>query len=430
MKKFLCIILLLSLILSGCNNPSNSENNSTSSNNTKTNFESMSAKEKEQLYENSDSLASNVSTDFVNNMNDFSLDLFRELQKEDTDKTIFISPFSISTALTMLYNGADNNTKDEMAKAMYLEDLSLEDINEYSKSLLESLMKADEQVTLNINNSTWIHQNFEPKGQYIDNMQDYFFSEVITKDFANPNTVDDINNWIEQSTEGLIDKLIDEIDDDVIMYLINTIYFNGDWTYAFEEHGTFDDNFYGLNTTSVVPYMIQTNDFNYLSNDAIEGIELPYGRERISFYAFLPTDDTTSLDELIENLNNTTLNNYFDEFNKESVYVKIPKFELEYGIKELQDSLQSLGMVDVFTEGKADLSGIGDNIYASRVLHKAVIQLDETGTEAAAATAVEIRLESAEVEPIEEFCADRPFLFIIRDNITNSILFMGKVTDL
>ncbi len=215
---------------------------------------------------------------------------------------------------------------------------------------------------------------------------------------------------------------------DVIMYLINAIYFKGDWSEEFDPKDTREETFTTYEgKEQTVSMMSRTGKIDYAEGDDYKAVRLPYGKGKVSMYCVLPDEDMT-IDDFIDNMTIGTWDEIRNKMSEvEELELKIPKFKIEYGIKKLNDSLIALGMGEAFTD-RADFSGIMDNVSISRVLHKAVIEVNEEGSEAAAATVVEIR-ETAAMEPIR-FIADRPFLFFISDDESGTILFMGKLLEI
>lgn len=358
----------------------------------------------------------------------FALELFKVLNREDDDKNIFISPLSISTALTMTLNGADGSTKDAMEEALFYKGLNLEQINAGSKYLFENLMNMDKQVTLNIANSIWIKAGYPIKQPFIDVNKDMFDAYITELDFSKPLAADEINNRISDSTKGMISKMINPpIPGDVVMYLINAIYFKGDWTVPFDAKKTYERDFYGKKGIVKVDMMRRKGDVEYYSSDLLKAVRLPYGKkEAYSMYMILP-DESSSIDGLIEEFDIGTWEEIRNGVrNREEFELQIPKFTMEYGIKELKEALTELGMGEAFSGG-ADFSLMSDNsLFLDHVLHKAKIEVNEKGSTAAAATVVVVK-ESAMLG--NEFIADRPFLFVITDKADGNILFMGKMIE-
>lgn len=372
---------------------------------------------------------SKVQTSLLEGNSLFAIDIFKKLNEEDANINIFISPISISTALTMTYNGAGSTTKEAMAKALKYDGIELETLNTGYKNILAYLNNIDRKVQLDISNSIWIRKGEKIKEDFISANKENFYAQVSEIDFQDSKAADTINNWINKATKGKIDKMVDSpISPDVVMYLINAIYFKGQWTKQFDKKLTFDGTFTTLEgKQKEVKMMSRKDEVEYGQVDNAKIVRLPYGNEKISMYCILPE----------EGIN---INNYIQQFNIEQwndlksslaktkgVILQIPRFKMEYGIKNLNDSLITLGMGEAFSMS-ADFSGIREGIYISRVLHKAVIEVNEEGSEAAAVTVVETT-EGAAVEPVS-FIADRPFIFIIADDETGTILFMGKLIDI
>ena len=378
--------------------------------------------------EQSDELAGSVDRNLVSANTGFGFDIFKELILEDKDQNIFISPLSILLALAMTYNGAVGDTNLAMAEALGFKGFDLEELNSGFNDLMISIKNADSDIELAIANSIWHKLGFKAKEDFIERNRKYFSSEVNEIDFAAPEAVDTINGWIEEETRGKIDKMLSEIPADAVMYLINAIYFKGNWTYPFDENLTSDDDFYLLDgSTKKVPMMSQEENFGYYDGDNFSAVKLPYGQEKMAMYIILP-DEGVSLDSVTSSLDADKWNEIKESFYGSQVSLTMPKYKMEYGIKLLNDALAELGMGIAFGPG-ADFSGINPDIFISKVLHKAVIEVNEKGSEAAAATVVEMVTSMPMAEEIIEFRVDRPFFFVIADDRTGSILFMGKVVE-
>lgn len=341
-----------------------------------------------------------IKHDVVEGNSQFAFDLFKRLNSEDEDESIFISPLSISTALTMTYNGAETSTKEAMEKTLGFKDLDRDLVNESYSNLLKYLQKADKKVELNIANSIWIRQGQEINEAFLADNKLNFNAEITTLDFSDDSAVNTINRWIDKATKGKIDKMLEPpIDPDVIMYLINAIYFKGEWSKQFDPARTYNGTFRKLDGSEETVQMMSLQDkVFYAEGDDYKAVRLPYGNGKISMYAILPSE-SINIDKFIEDM---TVEKWKDIraslVETDDVLVQIPKFKLEYGIKNLNDSLEYLGMGEALSE-KADFSGIREDIYISRVLHKAVIEVNEEGSKAAGATVVEMK-EAGAAEPI------------------------------
>src|SRR3989304_3973975 len=390
--------------------------------------------EEEVSAEQSDEIADSVDKNLVDANTRFGFDIFKELTSEDKDQNVFISPLSILLALAMTYNGAVGDTNLAMAEALGFTGFDLEELNSGFHDLLVSIKNADSDIEMAIANSIWYKLGYSVKEDFIERNEKYYSSEVNEIDFTAPEAVDTINGWIEEATKGKIEKMLTEIPDDAVMYLINAIYFKGNWTYPFEENLTVDDDFYLLDgTAKKVPMMSQEGNFGYYDGDNFSAVKLPYGQEKMAMYIILP-DEGVELDSVIESLDAESWNEIKGLFSGKEVSLTMPKYKMEYGIKLLNDALISLGMGIAFDPHLADFSGIssrgpGEGPWISRVLHKAVIEVNEKGSEAAAATVVEMMESAAAPEEIVQFIVNRPFFFVIGDDRTGSILFMGKVVE-
>ncbi len=381
-------------------------------------------------YAQSDTLAAEVAPELVAANTGFALDLFDELSA-DSDSNVFISPLSISTALTMAYSGSDGTTEEAMRNTLGYDELTTEEIEEGYMNLLTSLAGVDNNVQLSIANSVWVEEGFEEMvyDDYKETLQTYYMSEYYARPF-NQDTIDELNNWVYEQTEKKIDKILDKIDPQNVMFLVNAIYFKADWTNQFKEKDTQQRDFILSDGTVVqIDTMAQEEDFKYIKGDTFAAARLPYGREQVAMYIFLP-DMNQTLDGFMENLNQVTLDETINEMsNTPNLQVRLPKFKFEYGEKRLNDALKNLGMSIAFEDTLANFTKIADvspqHLYIDFVDHKALIEVDEEGTVAAAVTNVGISLGSAPMS--RQFHVDRPFFFIIRDDRTGTILFMGRI---
>ena len=368
---------------------------------------------------------SSIDTTVTDGNEDFAFNVFRELNKEETDGNLFISPFSISTALSMTYNGADGKTKEDMAKALSYAGIDISTINTSYKNLLPYLSNVDDEVDLDISNSIWYRIGETIKEEFITTNRDAFDAEISEIDFSQADAADRINTWIKESTKSKIEKMLDPpLPADVVMYLINAVYFKGHWTYEFDKDNTYPGIFTNIDGVEEdVDMMSMKGTVEYGEGDDYKVLRLPYGKEKLYMYFILP--ENSDISELTDNLDNEKFSEIRQSIaEEEDVIVGIPRYKVEYGIKNLNDVLKKMGMASAF-EADADFSNIREGLFISRVLHKAVIEVNEEGSEAAAVTVVEM-LESAEMEEPTRFVADRPFVFAIRDEATGTILFMGK----
>ncbi|MEN8229301.1 MAG: serpin family protein [Bacteroidota bacterium] len=359
----------------------------------------------------------------------FGFELFREVYRQSEEENLMISPLSVSYALGMTYNGAAGTTLDAFNNVLHFSDLTSDEVNESYKDLMDQMLNLDDKIEFSIANSIWYRLGFQVLAEFIDTNKDYFDAEVKEANFSDPQTVDLINQWIESNTNDKIKDMLDQIPVDAVMYLINAIYFNAPWKYEFEKSETYQGDFSLANGTNhQVDYMRVSGDFQYTSNEDFTAVELPYGDSTFSMVVMLPVPEKKVAD-LVENLDGAHWDSWFEYSNYTGVQVDLPKFKYEFK-KLLNDPLKDLGLGVAFSELEADFTRINPegNLFISRVIHQTFIDVQEEGTEAAAATIVEVSLTSAGGggSPIH-FKADRPFLYLIKENSTGAIVFIGKV---
>jgi len=374
---------------------------------------------------------------FDDAVNAFSFDIYKKFFEDPANiDNIFTSPYSIFVALAMTYEGANGETAEEMKQVLNIEQDN-ESFHNYMKSLY-TYLNYNDLYNISTANALWIKENYPIFQAYKDLILEYYGGDSTDMDFSNPaQAADIINSWIEEQTNNLIKDLISPADIDPVlttMILTNAIYFKGTWKVQFDEQNTSDDDFTLSNGETIqVPTMKLTetqNTFYYNYNEDMQMLELPYTGDNISMVIFLPKDGK-DLSDVINYLNHESYANLIDSATKTEVDIYLPKFKIETPIYNLNEYLKELGMPKAFS-GEADFSGMTDfeQLYISKVLHKAFIDVNEEGTEAAAATAVIIFKTSYpndNEDPRIEFKADHPFLFTIHHKDTNTILFMGEV---
>jgi serine protease inhibitor len=366
-----------------------------------------------------------VEKTLVQSDNEFGLKLFKEIVREEKDKNVFISPLSVSMALGMTYNGANGETREAMQKTLGLNGLSIEEVNQCYQHLIESLTSLDPKAKFQIANSIWYRLGLTPVEEFLNLCQKYFDAQVRGLDFNHPNATDTINGWVDQGTNGKIKEIINNpINPLTVMFLIDAIYFKGIWTYEFDKNKTRDDLFI-LPDGSVKPcqMMEQRGLYKYFENDTFQAIDLPYGDGDFSMTIFLPVYGT-NVDSLIAQFDQEKLNYWMSCFSSDSMDIYIPKFKLECELK-LNDVLTTLGMGIAFTPYQADFTKMykGVSVFIDEVKHKTFVEVNEEGTEAAAVTSVVIVLTSEGYS----MRVNRPFVFMIRENKSQTILFIGKI---
>ncbi|XMB66312.1 serpin family protein [Mycoplasmatota bacterium zrk1] len=359
---------------------------------------------------------------------EFAFDIFRELNNEDYNENIFISPFSISSALAMTLNGAAGDTKDSMQTTLQLKDISIDDMNNGFAYINYMLTNLDDDVEINIANSLWVKDEYTLNKQFEFDVKSNFNAYATLLDFEDDKSVDVINEWVSDNTSNLINKIIRSIDPFAALFLINAIYFNGSWQDEFDPNQTQSKDFTTIDGSVIkIDMMIRTDEIGYYEDNEITAVKLPYGDGLISMYCVLPNENE-DINSVIREMSIDKWNNLRNEMSYfYEVTLELPKFKMEYGIKELNDALINLGMDVAFDERAyfPDLiEGMEDNLYINVVSHKAVVDVSEEGTEAAAVTSITVPGSSALVER-HTFIANRPFMFIIGDEEGN-ILFIGK----
>ncbi|MBR8838354.1 MAG: serpin family protein [Stigonema ocellatum SAG 48.90 = DSM 106950] len=360
----------------------------------------------------------------------FGFKLFSEVLKEDTNKNVFISPSSVAFALAITYNGASGSTQEAMANALELQGISLDQLNSANADLKTFLENSDPEVKLTIANSLWVRQDFTLKPEFIQKNQDFYKAEVTNLNFNDPGAPGIINKWVQDNTQGKINQIVDKIDRNQVLFLINAIYFKGNWTNKFDKNKTADYPFYLTSgEQKEYPMMSQTGNYKYYENELFQAISLPYGKDgKFSFYVFLPKENS-SLNAFYETLNTENWEKWISNFSQQKGFIRLPRFKIEYDVT-LNDALTALGMGEAFSD-EADFSGIADqSLKISQVKHKTFIEVNEEGTEAAAVTSVGVVATSVVFSPPPfQMIVDRPFFSAIRENGTGTILFMGSIVD-
>lgn len=385
--------------------------------------------ERDMALQNNIALSGPIDPDVVKANTQFGFNLFNEIRKTEQDQNIFISPFSVSVALTMTLNGAAGETEQAMIGTLQLQDITTDSINSSYAQLQQALQTSDPKVTLTIANSLWGDEGISFNPNFLQRNTQFFNAEISVLDFLAPSTLMTINQWVNDRTNGKIPKILDEINANAVLFLINAIYFKGSWQTEFDPANTRDGTFHLANgSTKQVPMMFRSGRYSHYYGDAFQAVNLPYGDGRISMYIFLPARDS-NLNTFLGTLNPENWENWMSQFREQEISLRMPKFKLEYGTKELNDALTTLGMGIAFDANRADFSrmasleDLGQNLYIDKVSHKTFIEVNEEGTEAAAVTVVGIVKTS--LPP--QFTVDRPFFFAIRDNETGTVLFMGTV---
>lgn len=365
----------------------------------------------------------------LNSNRQFAFNLFQQTLKTNNQDNLLISPTSVSLALSLLYNGASGETQQQMSKALALQELDLTEVNKAYQNLL-TILQAQTDINLSIANSIWLREGFAIKPSFLENNQQYYQTQVTELDFGQPEAKNIINNWVKESTQGKIDNMIDSIKREDVLFLINAIYFQGKWQSQFNSDLTKTQPFNSANGETInYPLMTQSGNFAYYQTDDFQLINLPYGESGgISMYVLLP-QEKISLDTVLTQVNSQTWQEWQNKLEKTQGLIALPKFSLEYDI-ELNNILTDLGMKNAFTD-QADFSNLTESkVKVSQVKHKTFIDVNEEGTEASAATSIGVSITSLPINQPFQMIVNRPFLYIIQDNQTDTILFMGTVNNL
>ena len=282
---------------------------------------------------------------------------------------------------------------------------------------------------LKIANSIWYRQEFSFEPAFIEVNQTFFDATVEALDFSDPDAKNTINQWVKENTNGKIEEIVDQIDPEIVMFLINAIYFDGKWTYKFDKDQTETAAFTRADSTQKsVQMMHVTGDFQYFENELFQAVDLPYGAEFYSMAVLLPKPGVGA-DAVIAEFNQENWMAWTGSFDTRPVELALPKFKLEFETG-LQEVLTALGMGVAFAQANANFRAMyagPENVYIDKVKHKTFVEVTEDGTEAAAVTSVEIGVTS--VQPPVAMRVDRPFVFVIRENHSGTLLFMGKLID-
>ncbi len=364
--------------------------------------------------------------------NAFAFGLLGNTCASGEDKNIFFSPLSVSIALAMTYNGAAEATAEAMAGALRYSGIETADLNQALKDLDDTMAQENKGLRLTIANSLWGKQGVGFSDDFFDVNRRYYDAEISVLDFASPEALGTINGWVDKETNGLIDKIINVVPPEAVLYLINAIYFKGTWQTEFDPEHTSDFEFNtAAGGTEPIRMMRQSDSYRYAEDAGIQAVRLPYDGDRFAMYAFLPAPES-SMDSFLDDFDEIAWKAWMEKFNTAKGDVFLPRFKIEYECT-LNGALKDMGMEIAFDPSKANftkiasLSGSGGNLCISDVKHKAVVDVNEEGTEAAAVTSVEIKATSASPDKRFTFVADRPFFFAIRDDLSGSIIFMGVI---
>ncbi len=360
------------------------------------------------------------SDDFVGSYADFAINLFR--QSAVDEKNAAISPLSVMLALAMTANGAEGETLAQMQNA--LGGMDIEDLNKYLSSYVKNLPSSDKSK-ITLANSIWLRDDknrLNVNDDFLKANANYYSADAYSAPFDS-DTLNDINNWVSENTDGRIKEMLNEISVDAVMYLINALTFDAEWLEPYVEDNVVEEEFNGANGKQTVD-MMYSGESKYIDDGKATGFVKPYA-DGYSFVALLPNEGV-SIGEYIASMSGEKFVESVKSAKSCTVSTAMPKFTTEYSV-ELSDALKAMGMTSAFDD-KADFSGIDsqNELFISQVMHKTYISVNERGTKAGAATAVEMR-DGAVLEEIKYVMLNRPFVYAIIDNETNLPIFIGTV---
>lgn len=366
--------------------------------------------------------AKTVDDTFYNAYTQFSLNFFKSAYAKDGKNTL-VSPLSVETVLAMIANGANGTTKQEIEKAL---GLSVADLNGYLCDYMRGLPNRSTAFA-KLANSIWFNSNFSIKKPFLQTNANYYDAQLYQSKFDGK-TASDINEWVSENTDGMINNIVDNVSSADAMVLVNTILFNAKWKtrYSSTWESTFTTE---SGVARTVEFLTRTENMVYIDTEYERGFAKEYDGGYYSFVALLPTEGT-SMDDYVNNLTTQRVRSFWGAGSM-TVKTHIPKFTIEYEA-DMDSALDALGIRAMTNPATADLSGISSGeLYVSEMRHKAKIEVDENGTKAAAATSATIKTgASIPMTPPPVVTLDRPFVYMIMDNTTGLPLFIGSVTDI
>lgn len=404
-RFLVCLLLTSTMILSGCLNTTSNLTKGIESNNI-------------------DRVPEQIDESLNYAMLNFTWNLFKE--SSNNEGNIMISPPSVYLALAMTLNGAKGETKEQMLKALSAEGITIEELNIGLNDWIILLMSDNRIAKLSIDNSIWYRDGFKANSNFLQTNADYYSAFVKSLDFSDNNAPEKINKWANDATNGTINKIVDEIDEATMMYLINAIYFKGDWKEQFSSSKTSKMEFSAPTGKVIIDFMNRRGNIDYIDSNGVTGVVLPYLDEQFAFVGLMPKEGQAPK-EMIDDLTVLDFLKLLNSKETENIELSLPKFESSYE-DSLVNELRILGMEAPFDYYNADFSLMKENLtkelYISEIKHKTFIKVDEKGTEASAVTSVEISLTSMPRE-LPKIVFDRPFIYGLVDVTTGIPLFMG-----
>ena len=370
---------------------------------------------------------SDAQYDLVKRNNQFALNLFSEVKGLGSS---VISPMSVTYLMAMLANGAEASTREEIMATIGAKDFDINEMNAFYAYLMQRAKTADKHTTLNIANYIALNKEFQLKKKYASTIADSYKGAVEALDFNNPESTKRINGWCSEHTDNMIPSIIDQVEPSAVAYIMNAIYFNGTWAGKFDKSNTKKEHFNGYTRDiKYVDMMHRNAKYYYTSNDVYSAVTLPYGSGTYSMTVILPNEGKF-IPDVTKALNAKSIASLRSNMDECIVDLKLPRFTTEMKLS-LKDIIEKLGAPSMFDTTRADFSSFANgNVYVSEMLQKAKIEVSEEGTKAAAVTMGMVKLTS--IRPDEprrvDFHCDHPFIYMIQDNYTGAILFMGQFT--
>ncbi len=358
--------------------------------------------------------------------NTFALSLFNSI---DALGSTVVSPLSVTCLMSILANGADGQTRSEILKTIGWEGKTTDGINAVCRMIMDKAAQSDPSTVVNMANYVAVNKGYTPREEFASTVMDCYKAEVESLDFASKDAVKHINAWCNRQTEGMIPQMVQEMEANAVAYLMNAIYFNGTWTEKFDKKNTKEERFQGYTRDiKLVKMMHQEEEFMYMDNETYSAVKLPYGNRSYNMTVLLPNEGK-SVAEMMGTLDARGLTGIGKSMDKCIVDLKLPRFSTEMELP-LNDIIGKLGAPSMFKPGVADFRNFASgNIFISKMLQKAKIEVSEEGTKAAAVTAaMMVGASLVQHEPRRvEFHANRPFVYMITDE-NGAILFLGQYT--
>jgi serpin B len=378
-------------------------------------------------------------TVFANDNNAFTLNFFQSLNGKMKNRSIVCSPLSITYVLSMVNDGATGTTEQELEQTLGFHKGGIQAVNDYCKNLIDNLPHVDEKVQLNIANAIFVNDKYQLKKQFQQDMANYYDAKAEALDFSSPSTLDRINGWCDEKTRGMIPTILERVEPLTVSYLLNAIYFKAEWASMFEKNETREEVFTTPDGETRVPLMHQNVYMNYLRNDQYAAVSIPYGNGQWMMTVMLPEDGKTT-DDVISSLaasgwSTDFLKNPLREARRYAVDLKLPRFETAFDTDDaggLIELLMGMGIRRAFDGNSAEIPNMCENgdLYISMMKQKAKIKVNEEGSEAAAVTIAGLNFLSAVADtqepPKATFHANRPFVYLIHEQSSGVILFVGK----